>query len=96
VRLVWSEPNSQPMCACQNPLATAAGVVPNTHGECGPPVLVGERVVAAVVGDPDDDRALDRHAARDGQPYPRPRTALNARWVKWRWNPIVTPSPVRK
>jgi hypothetical protein len=36
---VRSRPNSQPVCECQNPLASAAGVVPNSHGECGSPSL---------------------------------------------------------
>src|SRR5262249_40384258 len=35
--LVTSSSNSQPMCACQKPLASAHGEVPNSHGECGSP-----------------------------------------------------------
>jgi hypothetical protein len=35
--LVLSRPNSQPMCACQKPLAMATGEVPNNQGECGSP-----------------------------------------------------------
>ena len=35
--LVKSRSNSQPMCACQKPLAIATGEVPNSHGECGSP-----------------------------------------------------------
>jgi hypothetical protein len=41
-------------------------------------VLVGERVVLAMVGDPGDDRTLD--------------LALKLRWVKWRWKPTVIPT----
>ena len=59
-------------------------------------LLVGEGVVLAVVGDPGDDRALDRRRAEDRQQR-RAATAsvLKARWVRWRWKPTVIPSPVR-
>ena len=33
--LVWLRTNSQRKRACHKPLATATGVVPNSHGECG-------------------------------------------------------------
>jgi aconitate hydratase len=37
--VVWLRTNSQRRCACHKPLATATGVVPNSHGECGSPSL---------------------------------------------------------
>ena len=37
--LVSSRPNSQPMWACQKPLASAAAEVPYSQGECGSPSL---------------------------------------------------------
>ena len=60
-------------------------------------LLVGERVVLAVVGDPGDDRALDRRRAEDGEQRRAPAGfVLKLRWVKRRWKPTVMPSPVSR
>jgi hypothetical protein len=45
-----------------------------------------------VVGDPSDHIALQRQAAGDRERGPQNRFAVKARWVKYRWNPVVTPS----
>ena len=94
--LVLSRSNSQPMWACQKPRARAAGPVPNSHGECGSPSL-------------SENAWWRRWSATQLTMLPwkarlpviasatfSGRAALNDLWVKWRWNPTVTPSPVPK
>jgi hypothetical protein len=45
-------------------------------------LFVGECVVAAVVGDPGDDRALEGQAAHHGQRDPQRSDGLERAWVK--------------
>ena len=83
--LVRSGRSIQPKWACQKPRATAAGVVPNSQGECGSPSLSVKawwrRWSATQVMSGPCSAMLPSTASmiRTG------RTALNERWVKWRW-----------
>ena len=74
----------------------ASGPVPNSHGECGSPSL-------------SENAWWRRWSATQLTMLPwkarlpviasatfSGRTALNDLWVKWRWNPTVTPRPVPK
>ena len=69
--LVLSRSNSQPMWACQKPLDQGDRPGAEQPRRVRVALLVGERVVAAVVGDPADDAALEREAAGDGERDPQ-------------------------
>ena len=82
-RLVCSTSNSQPMWAKPEALDQRRQRLAVAPRRVRVALAVAEGVVAAVVGDPADDRALDRHAMpamasaiRSG------RLALNEPWVK--------------
>ncbi len=73
------------MCACQNPLASAHGDVPNSHGECGSPSRSANAwcrrwSATQVIGEP--CTAMLPAIAR---PTRSQRLALNDPWVKCRW-----------
>ena len=65
-RWVWMK--SQPTCAWKRPEQRPAPAAAVPHvGAVGIALLVGERVVLAVIGHPRDHRALDRHRAERGE-----------------------------
>ena len=66
------------------PQAGQPAAVPDVRA-VGIALLVGERVMLAVVGDPGDDRALHRHRAGDGEQVLDRLAVWNARWVSMRW-----------
>ena len=93
--LVSLRSKNQPMCACRKPLATAAGEVPNAHGEWGSPSLSEKawwrrwsatqlKTLPCTASDPVIAIATRSH-----------RFALNALCVKCRWKPTVTPRTAR-
>ena len=94
--LVCSRRNIQPKCECQKPRTTAAGLVPNNHGECGSPSLSAKawcrRCSATHVMTGPCNAMLPTMAS----PTRNGRAALNERWVKCRWYPTVVPATVRK
>ena len=57
-------------------------------------LLVGVRVVLAVVGDPVEHRALHRHRAEHGEGVLEPVRLWKERCVSSRWKPTVMPKPV--
>ena len=81
-----------PMCACQNPRTSAAGDVPKSHGECGSPSASAWAwcrrwsATQCRIGPCTARLPATASAIRS------PRRARNARWVKCRWKPTVTPS----
>ena len=55
-------------------------------------LLVGVRVVLAVIGDPADHGSLDGHRAEAREDVLEPASATwKERWVRSRWKPTVTP-----